>query len=118
MGNPCLIAVAWMSGHITMGWLKPGSLSFHAMHTVVTPDTLFHVCSNEAFVTVTAHNGYTYIFTLDGTNGPISTKSFSFNSSLVLGDEAVKLCSSGALQFRIILVLQFIRVNYSRLHSN
>ena len=95
--HPCLTTVAWISGHITIGWLENHSNVFHAVSSLVTPDTLFQVCSNEAFVTVTAFNGFTYIFGFNDTNGSLM-KSYSFNSSLVLGDDAVKLCLSGTMR--------------------
>lgn len=103
--HSCLTTLAWISGHISVGWLESQSNLFRTVYNVVTPDTLFNVCSNEAFVTVTAHNGFTYIFSFDETNGLIRTKAYSFSSSLVLGDDAVKLCSSGVTQFEIITAL-------------
>lgn len=91
---PNLVTLAWMSGHISIGWLEGGNGVFRVLYSTVTPDTLFQVCSHSAFVTVTAHNGFTYLFTFSERSDSIETKAFSFNSSLVLGYEAVKLFST------------------------
>lgn len=103
-----LVAAAWSNGCFAV--LNSNSLRvrWDVVFMLRTADPLMSVVSIDGHFAACAYNGYTYLLTATASDA-LKVSAYSFNSALLLGDDAVKLfsfyhcpCPSGTPPFLLV----------------